>query len=51
MEDARILIPGGQSIGLTLFTDGVFIVDSAEVYLPDGTTVNPRATRGSAPGT
>ncbi|MGI5884257.1 MAG: SpoIVB peptidase [Candidatus Spyradocola sp.] len=46
VEDTRILIPGGQSIGLTLFTDGVFIVDSAEVYLPDGTTVNPARDAG-----
>lgn len=50
VEDARILIPGGQSIGLTLFTDGVFIVDSAEVYLPDGTTVNPARDAGLSSG-
>ena len=50
VENSRLLIPGGQSIGLTLFTDGVFIVDSAEVYLPDGTTVNPARDAGLSSG-
>ena len=50
VSDAPVLIPGGQSIGLTLFTDGVFIVDSAEVYLPGGGAVNPARAAGLASG-
>mgnify|MGYP001056193683 CR=1 FL=1 len=50
VDNEHVLIPGGQSIGLTLFTDGVFIVDGAEVYLPDGSSVNPAKDAGLAAG-
>lgn len=50
VDSERILIPGGQSIGLTLFTDGVFVVDSADVYLPDGTVRNPARDAGLTSG-
>ena len=50
VDNEHVLIPGGQSIGLTLLTDGVFIVDGAEVYLPDGSSVNPAKDAGLAAG-
>ncbi len=50
VDSQRILMPGGQSIGLTMFTDGVFIVDSADVYLPDGSVINPARDAGLSSG-
>ena len=50
VDSERILVPGGQSIGLTLFTDGVFIVESADVYRQDGSVVNPARDAGLTSG-
>lgn len=50
VDDERVLIPGGQSIGLTMFTDGVFIVDCASVYRADGTAAYPAREAGLTSG-
>ncbi|MGN1249543.1 MAG: SpoIVB peptidase S55 domain-containing protein, partial [Candidatus Spyradocola sp.] len=50
VDSERVLIPGGQSIGLTMYTDGVFIVDCASVYRADGTAVYPAREAGLTSG-
>ena len=46
----KILYPGGQSIGLSLTTEGVFIVEAADVILGDGSTANPAREAGLTSG-
>ena len=50
VHQERILMPGGQSIGLALTTEGVFIVDTADVFLKDGSAVQPAKTAGLEAG-
>jgi len=45
-EDTKYLIPGGQSIGVTLETDGVLISAIAEVTASDGTIKTPAMDAG-----
>lgn len=49
-SEQRILIPGGQSIGLSLSTEGVFIVETVDVNLPEGKTANPAREAGLTSG-
>ena len=46
----RLLIPGGQSIGLSLSTQGVFVVETAQVILADGKTADPAREAGLTSG-
>ena len=48
--DERMLVPGGQSIGVMLYTDGALIVGCSDIELSDGSTVNPGRDAGLAPG-
>lgn len=46
VQPERVLYPGGQAVGIAMYTDGVFVVDCANVYLPDGGTINPAKEAG-----
>ncbi len=48
--DERMLVPGGQSIGVMLYTDGALIVGCSELKTQDGKTVNPAKDAGLMPG-
>ena len=50
VSDERMVIPGGQSIGVTLFTKGALVVGITGVELENGTTVNPAREAGMLPG-
>lgn len=45
-QETKYLIPGGQSIGVTLETDGVLISAVAEVYSAEGSIKAPAADAG-----
>ncbi len=46
----RYLIPGGQSIGVTLYTKGALVVGSGEITDEMGNAVNPARQAGLLPG-
>lgn len=48
--EERMLVPGGQSIGVMLYTDGALVVGCSDIELADGTTVNPGKEAGLHPG-
>ena len=48
--DERMLVPGGQSIGVMLYTDGALIVGCSDIELKDGSSVNPGKQAGLSPG-
>ncbi len=48
--EERMLVPGGQSIGVMLYTDGALIVGCSDIELSDGTFVNPGKEAGLKPG-
>lgn len=50
VQPERVLYPGGQAVGIAMYTDGVFVVDCADVYLPDGGTINPAKEAGLKSG-
>lgn len=50
VEEQRRLIPGGQAVGIAMYTDGVFVVDCADVYLADGSHRNPAKEAGLQSG-
>ncbi len=50
VNDSLMVIPGGQSIGVTLFTKGALIVGITGVELEDGKAVNPAKNAGMLPG-
>lgn len=50
VSDQIMLIPGGQSIGVTLFTKGALVVGITGVELEGGGTVNPARAAGMLPG-
>ena len=50
VQPERVLYPGGQAVGIAMYTDGVFVVDCANVYLPDGGTINPAKEAGLKSG-
>jgi len=50
VSDKIMLIPGGQSIGVTLFTKGALVVGVTGVELEGGGTVNPARAAGMIPG-
>ncbi len=50
VSDEMMLIPGGQSIGVTLYTKGALVVGITGIELENGTTVNPAREAGMLPG-
>ena len=50
VREEILLYPGGQSIGVMLYTDGVLVVGSAFVERADGTKINPAEVAGLRPG-
>jgi len=48
--DEVLLYPGGQSIGVMLYTDGALVVGSSHIERADGTMINPAETAGLKPG-
>ncbi len=50
VSDKIMLIPGGQSIGVTLFTKGALVVGITGIEVEGGGTVNPARTAGMLPG-
>jgi stage IV sporulation protein B len=50
VNDKTYLIPGGQSIGVTLYTNGALIVGTSEISDETGNFVNPAREAGLLPG-
>lgn len=50
VSDERTVIPGGQSIGVTLFTKGALVVGITGIEMIGGATLNPARTAGMLPG-
>jgi stage IV sporulation protein B len=50
VSDKTLLIPGGQSIGVTLYTRGALIVGTSDISDEDGEFVNPASEAGLLPG-
>lgn len=48
--DEKYLIPGGQSIGVMLYTKGALVVGTMDVVTEDGQRVNPAKKAGLNPG-
>ncbi len=48
--EERMLVPGGQSIGVMLYTDGALVVGCSDIELPDGSIANPGKDAGLQPG-
>ncbi len=50
VTDDVMVIPGGQSIGVTLYTKGALVVGITGVQLESGETINPARDAGMLPG-
>ncbi len=50
VQPERVLIPGGQAVGIAMYTKGVFVVECAEVYLPGGEKASPAKDAGLMSG-
>lgn len=50
VSDEVMVIPGGQSIGVTLYTKGALVVGITGIEMENGTTVNPAREAGMLPG-
>ncbi|MDD5016473.1 MAG: SpoIVB peptidase [Eubacteriales bacterium] len=50
VSDEMMVIPGGQSIGVTLYTRGALVVGITGVELESGEMVNPAREAGMLPG-
>ena len=50
VSDELMVIPGGQSIGVTLYTEGALVVGITGVELENGNIVNPAREAGMLPG-
>lgn len=50
IEPDRRLIPGGHAVGIAMYTKGVYVVELAEIFLPDGTSRNPAREAGLLSG-
>ena len=50
VSEERILIPGGQSIGVSMQTRGALVVGRSDLLLSDGRRVNPANDAGLRPG-
>jgi len=50
VTEERVVIPGGHSIGVTLFTRGALVVGITGIELENGSVVNPAREAGMLPG-
>ena len=50
VSDDVMVIPGGQSIGVTLYTKGALVVGITGIQMEGGEIVNPARTAGMLPG-
>jgi len=50
VSDEVMVIPGGQSIGVTLYTKGALVVGITGIELENGGSVNPAREAGMLPG-
>ncbi len=50
VSEERMVIPGGQSIGVTLFTKGALVVGITGIEMENGNSVNPAREAGMLPG-
>ncbi len=50
VSEETLLIPGGQPIGVTLYTKGVLVVDISDVVSADGTHLSPSKDAGIKKG-
>ena len=50
VSDEVMVIPGGQSIGVTLYTKGALVVGITGLETENGSTVNPAREAGMLPG-
>lgn len=50
LNEAKTVIPCGNCIGVTLCTDGVLVVNTAEVAAKDGSHTSPAEAAGIKPG-
>lgn len=48
--EERTVIPGGQSIGVALRTQGALVVGTSDILTADGQSVNPAQEAGISPG-
>ncbi len=50
VSDEMMVIPGGQSIGVTLYTKGALVVGITGLEMENGSSVNPAREAGMLPG-
>ena len=50
VDARRVLIPGGESIGVALYTKGALVVGTAEILMDSGKLENPAKEAGILPG-
>ncbi len=50
VSDEVMVIPGGQSIGVTLYTNGALVVGITGIEMENGSTANPAREAGMLPG-
>jgi len=50
IDERKLLIPGGQSIGVALYTKGALVVGTAEILCKNGSLTNPAKEAGILPG-
>lgn len=50
VSEEKTLYPGGQSIGVMLYTNGALVVGCSDITTENGKTVNPASEAGLLPG-
>ncbi len=50
VDQDRVLTPGGQCIGVAMYTQGALVVSTADIVQGDGTSVNPGTMAGIREG-
>jgi stage IV sporulation protein B len=50
VDQDRVVMPGGQSIGVAMYTRGALVVTTGEIMCDDGTAVNPGKLAGIREG-
>lgn len=50
VSDERYVMPGGQSIGVMLYTNGALVVGTMDMITTGGETINPAREAGLLPG-
>ena len=50
IDQERTVQPGGQCVGVAMYTKGALVVGTGDIANPDGTTTNPGTRAGIEPG-